>query len=84
MIYFIYHLIQGERGLLSWMRLKQKVVVAEKELNTLKETAEVLERQVKLLRPDNLDPDMLDERARKILNSGHEDEIIIPENSLSK
>ena len=36
-----------------------------------------LERRVRLLNPAGLDPDMLDERARLMLNFGLADEIVI-------
>jgi cell division protein FtsB len=36
-----------------------------------------LERKVKLLRPDSLDPDMLEERAREVLNYTREDEVVV-------
>jgi len=36
-----------------------------------------LESRTALLRPDNLDRDMLDERARLMLNYSHPDDIII-------
>ncbi len=36
-----------------------------------------LERDVALLRPESLDPDMLDERARAILNLAHQDDLIM-------
>jgi hypothetical protein len=32
---------------------------------------------VALLRPESLDPDMLDERARAILNLAHQDDLIM-------
>ena len=36
-----------------------------------------LERDVALLRPESLDPDMLDERARAILNLAHPDDLVM-------
>lgn len=75
--YFVYHIIQGERGLLSWMRLKQKIHETEQQLADTQSRQETLERQVSLLRPDSLDPDMLEERARLILNFARKDEIVV-------
>jgi cell division protein FtsB len=51
--------------------------VLEGELAGLKEVRERLERDVSLLRPESLDPDMLDERARAILNLAHSDDLIM-------
>lgn len=79
MIYFGYHIVQGERGLFSWMRLRQKIAESEHHLSVIQSEKETLERQVYLLRPDSLDQDMLEERARKVLNWGHPGEIIIYE-----
>ncbi len=43
----------------------------------LKEVRERLERDVSLLRPESLDPDMLDERARAILNLANKDDLVM-------
>lgn len=77
MIYFGYHIVQGERGLFSWMRLRQKVTESEHHLAQIQAEKETLERRVHLLRPDSVDQDMLEERARKILNWGHPGEVVI-------
>ncbi|RZI46514.1 FtsB family cell division protein [Candidatus Finniella inopinata] len=77
LIYFAYHIFQGERGFFAWMRLQKKIAEDEITLSTLQSQREILERQVHLLRPDNLDPDMLEERARLILNFARPDEVII-------
>jgi cell division protein FtsB len=79
MVYFGYHIVQGERGLFSWMRLRQKITESEQHLSVIQSEKETLERQVYLLRPDSLDQDMLEERARKVLNWGHPGEVVIYE-----
>ena len=75
--YFGYHAIQGERGLFAWLSLKQELAQALATQTALAKTRTVLERRVMLLRPDSLDPDMLDERAHALLNYGRDDEVII-------
>lgn len=82
--YFIYHIIQGERGFISWMRLKQKVEVLEERLTSIQEEQSQLEQRVYLLRPDSLDRDMLEEQARKVLNYANADELIIHDTELSE
>ncbi|WP_032112107.1 FtsB family cell division protein [Candidatus Paracaedibacter symbiosus] len=82
--YFVYHIIQGERGLLSWMRLKQKIQTLEQKLTSVQEEQSQLEQRVYLLRPDSLDRDMLEEQARKILNYANTDELIIHDSELVK
>lgn len=76
LVYFVYHIFQGERGILSWIRLQKKVEEGEKTLRLLESQKETLERQVYLLRPDSLDRDMLEERVRLILNFARTDEVI--------
>lgn len=75
--YFIYHSIQGERGMLSMFRMKKKLEDVRAQLSLLQSDKEVIERRVYLLRPDSLDLDMLDERARAVLNCARSDEVII-------
>lgn len=77
MAYFGYHIVQGERGLFSWMRLRQKITNSQEQLTKLQSEKEILERRVGLLRPDSLDQDMLEQRAREVLNLGHPDEVVI-------
>lgn len=75
--YFVYHSIEGDRGLMAYMRLTERLSEAHAQLEEVQAERQGLERRVKLLRADNLDPDMLDERARVILNYARPDEIII-------
>ncbi len=77
MCYFGYHLVQGERGLLSWLRLTQEAKLAKTRLADLDGEREALDRRVSLLRPEHLDRDMLDERARTTLNLVGPREIVI-------
>lgn len=76
-VYFAYHTVQGDRGLLAWWRLRHEIAEAQHTLDRVKSQREALERRAGLLRPDSLDPDMLEERARVMLNVGREDEAVI-------
>ena len=75
--YFSYHMVQGNHGLIAYMNLQAKVEQAEARYAEVHAERTGLERQVALLRPDNLDPDMLEERARTMLDFVHPDEIVI-------
>ncbi len=75
--YFAYHTTQGERGLLAWLQLETELRVAPRAAAVLAAERRRLERRVRLLRPDGLDPDMLEERARILLNYGRDDEVLI-------
>jgi cell division protein FtsB len=75
--YFGYHAIHGERGLMTWWQLRQDIRIAEAERADIAAERAILERRVTLLRPDRLHPDMLDERARDMLNLIGPDELVI-------
>ncbi len=75
--YFAYHAVQGDRGLIAWLQLNQQVEEAAATLAVMTEKRQILERRTALLGPDNLDPDMLEERARAILSFAHPDEVVI-------
>ena len=76
-VYFAFHIFQGERGLLAWWKLQKQVSKARTTAEVTSFQKTYLEKRVRLLAPDNLDPDMLEERARLMLNYGHADEIVI-------
>lgn len=75
--YFAYHGMQGDRGVNAWLGLKQKVAEAKVQESKVLAERQLWEQRVKLLRPDSLDPDLLEERARIMLNYGHADETVI-------
>jgi cell division protein FtsB len=74
--YFGYHALQGDRGVVRFLQLQQELRQAEAEQKELKAIREMWESRVALLRPESLDPDMIEERAR-LLNLGHDDELVI-------
>ena len=75
--YFAYHLVEGDRGLTAWMRLNQQVREAKTTLAAVEAERTTLERRVDLLRPQHLDRDMLDERARRELDLVGPNETVI-------
>ena len=79
MFYFVFHIFHGDRGLMIWVKLRQQVVTAGNTAKAMAAERQYLQNKVKLLHPGSLDPDMLDERARLMLNFGYPDEVIILE-----
>ena len=75
--YFGYHAVEGDRGLIAWHRITAEIADAEARLDEISKERQTLEHRVSLLRPDNLDPDMLEERARAILNLSRPDEVVV-------
>lgn len=77
--YLLYHTVQGDRGWFAMLRLQREVGEAEKTLAVLKEESDTIEKRSDLLRPEHIDPDMLDEKARALLNFSRPNEIVIVE-----
>ena len=75
--YFGYHLVNGDRGLLAMAHLQREVLVANQNLAEAEAARKIWERRVEALRNQSLDPDMLDERARALLNYARKDDIIV-------
>lgn len=66
-LYFGYHLSHGERGYFAWKGLQEKLANSQQKYEQKLEERIALENRVKRMRPDSLDIDMLDERARVVL-----------------
>jgi len=82
--YFAYHVIHGDRGLLAWWQLQQRIDAVKQTAERVSSERQVLEKRVRLLHPESLDRDMLEERARVMLNYGHKDDVIILEEKRSE
>jgi cell division protein FtsB len=66
--YFGVNAYDGNYGLRAKQDLDLQIGELTQELTTLKTERTTWERRVALLRPQSIDPDMLDERARTLLN----------------
>lgn len=75
--YFAYHLVHGDRGYFAWKGLEKKLAAAEEKYDQKLASRLALENRVKLLRPNSLDVDMLDERARVVLGFVRPEEKVI-------
>lgn len=75
--YFTYFAVKGDRGFFKYMYLQDKVAEAEQINSNYDKQLEEWEQRVKLLSSASLDLDLLDERARTVLNMIGEDEFII-------
>jgi cell division protein FtsB len=75
--YFAYHLVEGDRGLKAWFRLNREHQAATANLETVRGQRAALDLRVSNLRPDHVDPDLLDERIRATLNLVSPDDIVI-------
>lgn len=76
-VYFAYHAVNGDRGLMAWIELKDKVVAAETAAHMVAEERRAIANRAGLLHPEHLDPDMVEERARVMLNFAYAGDIVI-------
>jgi cell division protein FtsB len=75
--YFAYHLVEGERGFKAWLRLTGEIRTAAASLEAVRAQRAALEIKVSSLRPEHVDPDLLDERIRATLNLVSPDDIVL-------
>ena len=76
-LYFGYHAVNGSRGLLASQQLSSELRLAERKLAKFEKERMHLERRVKRLRSNSLDPDLIDELARETLSLTEPDDMII-------
>jgi len=75
-IYALYHSLNGERGLFAFLRLKKQIEISQAQLEAIHSQRLKYERNVKLLRNESIDLDLLDEQARRLLGYADKDEKI--------
>jgi cell division protein FtsB len=66
--YFGVNAYNGDRGLKAKEDIDRQMATLTAELNRLKAEQGQWERRIALLKSDDLDPDMLDEQARTLLD----------------
>ena len=76
--YFGLSAYTGAHGLKAKQDLSQQQASLTREIERTRVERLELERKVSLLRSDNLDPDMLDERARAMLNYLNPRDLTLP------
>lgn len=75
--YFIYHSVQGDRGVLALLQLQTRLTQVQSQLATVLKERQELEEKVCSLRPASIDRDLLDQQVRLTLGYAHPDEIVI-------
>jgi cell division protein FtsB len=75
--YFSWHYYYGSRNLTVLAKTETKTVQLRAELQKEIDIRQRLEAKVALLRPEHIDPDLLDEVARRILDYGSANELIV-------
>lgn len=82
--YFVFHSVEGDRGIHAWLALDSKIEIAESKLAVLKGEREALEEKVAMLHPESIDRDLLTERARQVLNYLDQNDFVISGMSINR
>lgn len=75
--YFGYFAIYGNHGLVNWIRLNHEIDLKQADLDRIRAERLALEHRVRMLRPESVDPDLLEEQARARLGLSEPDEVVI-------
>lgn len=75
--YFVYHSVQGDRGILAWMQLQERFLKIQSELEGIVQVREELEEKVQGLQPESIKRDLLDQQVRLQLGYTRPDEVVI-------
>jgi cell division protein FtsB len=75
--YFVYHTIEGDRGLRAWRDITQQLRLAKDSLATVEVEHDALAHKVAGLDPNHVDPDLLDQQIRATLDLVAPNEVVI-------
>ncbi|MGO4386158.1 septum formation initiator family protein [Microvirga sp. 2YAF29] len=75
--YFVHHAHSGARGIEAQQKYEAQVAELTQELDALKTERTDWERRISLLRSDQIDRDLLEERARVMLGRVHRNDLVI-------
>lgn len=65
--YSAYHLVYGNRGLVEWYSVTQKIEETEARLAAMQAEEDQLVARIQRLRPGGIDQDFLDEQMVRVL-----------------
>ena len=75
--WFVHHAHSGNRGIEAKRELKIQAFQLNQELEELKAERREWDRRITLLRSDQVDRDLLEERARLLLGRVHRNDLVI-------
>jgi cell division protein FtsB len=75
--YFAWHGWQGPRGFAHWRGLEVKLAAVKNAGSAVLREKVALEGRVALMRPDHVDPDMLEELARSQLDLAGANDLVV-------
>jgi cell division protein FtsB len=75
--YFVWHALNGERGLKASLEYTKQIAELEKERAGLRAEREHWQHRIALIRSDEIDRDILDEEARRMLGRVHAHDLVV-------
>lgn len=84
LIYFIYHLLFSARGIITYFDLKKQLSESEIEAAKVYKTRQSLEGELRVLDPNNLSNDMLEEQAKRSFSFGAPEEVLLINDEVPK
>lgn len=75
--YFLYHAHHGARGLETKQELKTRIAELRQDFEIVRKERLEWEQRVALMRRDEVDRDLLDERARAVLGRVHRNDVVV-------
>lgn len=76
--YFAFHAIEGPTGYSAWRDYRVQHARLDAAVNNSKEQKIALQRQLALLNPRAVNPDLADELVRRNLDMIRPDEVVVP------
>ena len=77
LFYFMFHMISGDRGLVSYIRAKNEYKLVKSELSIIKTKNAAIENKIRLLKDDSINYDLLEEEAIKTLGIAKKGDIML-------
>lgn len=75
--YFVWHGVNGQRGLKAGAEFEQRLADLRLERDLLKLEHMQWDKRIALLRGETIDGDLLEEEARTVLGRVHKNEVVI-------
>lgn len=76
-MFLMYHALHGNHGLYALAREQYRIEHLKEDLEKVMQERIALERRVRLMRDESLDPDLLDEQSRRYLGVTGKDEVVV-------
>jgi cell division protein FtsB len=75
--YFVWHAVNGERGLKTKEDYERKIASLQRELRDLQGERQVWQAKIELLKGTTIDQDLLDEEVRSRLGRVHKNDLVV-------